>query len=58
MDLRKTLFLPIMPQHKKRFFISRIVVFNETVAILNANTTEKTYCVVRHEAIRKERLKP
>lgn len=49
MDLEKVLLIPIMPKVKETFFVSRLVVFNETFASLKPGA--QSYCCVWHEAI-------
>lgn len=51
MDLQKVILLPIMPYIKDSFFISRLVVYNETYAILNSNYAYKSVAVLWHEAL-------
>ncbi|CAG9771296.1 unnamed protein product [Ceutorhynchus assimilis] len=51
MDLQKVMLLPIMPACKSSFFISRLVIFNETFATLNKESRKKSYCVLWHEAL-------
>lgn len=51
MDFQKVMLLSIMPECKSSFFTSRLVVFNQTFATLNSNASNKSYCVVWHEAL-------
>lgn len=49
MDLQKVLVLPIMPQYKEAFFISRLATFNMTFA--NLKKGGEDVCVLWHEEI-------
>lgn len=47
-DMQKVFMLPRMPQLQEAFFLSRLVVFNETFAAMQKN--EKHQCILWHEA--------
>ncbi|XP_050497594.1 uncharacterized protein LOC126882239 [Diabrotica virgifera virgifera] len=49
MDLQKVLLLPVMPQFKDAFFVSKLVVFNLTFASLGKRG--ESVCVVWHEGL-------
>lgn len=51
MDLQKVILLPIMPHIKESFFISRLVVYNETFAALSSSSNYKSTTVLWHEAL-------
>lgn len=50
MDMQKVLILPRMPSCKDAFFLSRLVVFNETFAKMGANK-RLSYCIFWNESI-------
>lgn len=51
MDLQKVILIPNMPSIKDSYFVSRLVVFNETFAPLQKKGPKTSYCVLWHEAI-------
>lgn len=51
MDLQKVILIPYMPNIKSSYFVSRLVVFNETFATITKSSIFNSYCVLWHEAI-------
>ncbi|KAL5244645.1 hypothetical protein ACI65C_012055 [Semiaphis heraclei] len=51
MDLQKVILIPYMPNIKSSYFLSRLVVFNETFATIKKGSTFNSYCVLWHEAL-------
>lgn len=50
MDLQKVIILP-MPQNKNAVFTSRLVVFDQSFVTLDKNRSNKSACVLWHEAL-------
>jgi len=50
MDLQNVILIPSMPNIKSSYFLSRLVVFNETFATIKKGSTFNSYCVMWHEA--------
>lgn len=51
MDIQKVILLPYLPNIKASYFISRLVVFNETFSTIKKGSLFTSYCVLWHEAL-------
>lgn len=51
MDLQKVILSSNMPHIKFSYFVSRLVVFNETFATISKSSSYNSHCVLWHEAI-------
>lgn len=51
MDLQKVILIPYLLNIKSSYFISRLVVFNETFATIKKGSSINSYCVMWHEGL-------